>query len=154
MQSTSSHLPDLEGRAEIEQLVNAFYDRVRGDDLLGFIFNEVAHTDWAAHLPKMYSFWEQVIFRTGGYTGNPLAVHARLVPLTAMGKPQFDRWLQIFQSTVDSLFSGPNAEHIKNCAADMAQVIHRRINPDADHSAHPVGLTPEQRARYAAAGQS
>ncbi|MES2506177.1 MAG: group III truncated hemoglobin [Verrucomicrobiota bacterium] len=154
MRSTSSHLPGLEGRAEIEQLVNAFYDRVRGDELLGFIFNEVAHTDWAAHLPKMYAFWEQVIFRTGGYTGNPLAVHARLVPLTAMGRPQFDRWLQIFQSTVDSLFSGPNADHIKSCAADMAQVIHRRINPDADHSASPVGLTPEQRARYAAASRS
>ena len=70
---------DIAGRAEIETLVNTFYERVRGDDLLGFIFNDVAQTNWAAHLPKMYAFWETVLFRSGGYTGNPLAAHAKLV---------------------------------------------------------------------------
>lgn len=141
---------DIEGRNEIEALVNAFYERVRADDMLGFIFDEVAGTDWAAHLPKMHAFWEMVLFRKGGYTGNPLAAHARLAPLTAMGRPQFDRWLQIFCTTVDSLFTGPNAEHIKRCGADMANVIHSRINNIADPRADPANLTPEQRARYAA----
>ncbi|HEY1083099.1 MAG TPA: group III truncated hemoglobin [Prosthecobacter sp.] len=121
-------LTDIESRAEIEMLVNAFYQRVRSDDLLGFIFEEVAHTDWNAHLPRMYAFWETVLFRTGGFSGNPLAVHARLVPLTEMGQSQFERWLEIFCSTVDSLFAGERAEHIKNCARDMANVIHSRIN--------------------------
>ncbi len=142
--------PDLEGRAGIEKLVNAFYERVRADDLLGFIFDEVAGVDWDAHLPKMYAFWETVLFRSGGYTGNPLAAHAKLVPLTAMGRPQFDRWLDLFRTTVDELFSGENAEHIKNCAADMANVIHSKINHIPDPRADPANLTPEQRARYAA----
>jgi hemoglobin len=131
-------------------LVNAFYDRVRTDDLLGFIFDRIAGTDWSGHLPKMYAFWETVLFRSGGYTGNPLAAHARLVPLTTMGRAQFDRWLEVFKSTVDHHFAGPNAEHIKNCAADMANVIYSRINSVPDPRFDPAKLTPEQRARYAA----
>lgn len=151
---TPSPLGDLAGRAEIEILVNAFYDQVRSDDLLGPIFDQVARVDWSAHLPKMYAFWETVLFRSGGYTGNPLAAHARLTPLTAMGRPQFDRWLELFQATVDRLFAGPNADHIKNCAADMAQVIHARINGIQDPRADPARLTPEQRERYARYRQS
>ena len=41
---------DITGRADIEQLVNTFYDKIRKDDLLGFIFNDVAKTDWACLL--------------------------------------------------------------------------------------------------------
>lgn len=141
--------PDIQGRAEIETLVNTFYDRVRGDELLGFIFDKVAQTNWTTHLPKMYAFWETVLFRSGGYTGNPLAAHAKLVPQTAMGREQFDRWLMLFRATVDDLFAGENAEHIKNCAADMANVIHARINQVADPRFDPANLTPEQRERYA-----
>ena len=140
---------DLTGRADIEGLVDTFYDKIRADDLLGFIFNDVAKTNWAAHLPKMYAFWETVIFRTGGYTGSPLAAHARLVPLTTMGRPQFERWLAVFKETVDELFEGDKAEHIKSCAADMENVIHARINNVEQERYDYSKLTPEQRARYA-----
>ena len=141
--------PDISGRAEIETLVNAFYGRVRSDDVLGFIFDKVAKTHWETHLPTMHAFWETVLFRSGGYTGNPLAAHAKLVPLTAMGRAQFDRWLTLFRSTVDDLFEGENALHIKRCAEDMANVIHARINHVPDTSFDPANLTPEQRERYA-----
>jgi hemoglobin len=141
--------PDITGRADIERLVNIFYEKIRKDDLLGFIFNDVAKTDWGTHLPKMYAFWETMLFRNSGYVGNPLAAHARLVPLTAMGRPQFDRWLAVFTATVDELFAGENAEHIKNAAADMANVIHAKINGVAQAPYDYSKLTPEQRARYA-----
>lgn len=140
---------DIVGRAEIETLVNAFYERVRADDTLGFIFDKVAQTNWTMHLPKMYAFWETVLFRTGGFTGNPLAAHAKLVPLTDMGRDKFDRWLQLFRGTVDDLFAGERADHIKNCAADMANVIYSRINQVPDPRFDPANLTPEQRERYA-----
>lgn len=141
--------PDLAGRADIELLVNTFYEKVRGDELLGFIFADVARVDWAAHLPKMYAFWETMIFRSGNFTGNPLAAHARLVPLTAMGRPQFDRWLELFTATVDGLFAGEKAEHIKSAASDMANVIHAKINGVEQERYDYSKLTPEQRARYA-----
>ena len=140
--------PALAGRAEIEQLVNEFYQRVRRDELLGFIFEDVAKTDWVTHLPKMYAFWETVIFGTGGFSGNPLAAHAKLTPMTAMGREQFDRWLLLFHGTVDDLFSGEKAEHIKRAAGDMANVIYSRINHVPDPRFDPANLTAEQRERY------
>lgn len=148
-QPSTAERPDLTGRADIEILVNKFYDKIRGDEVLGFIFNDVAKTDWAAHLPKMYAFWETMIFRSASYVGNPLAAHARLVPLTAMGRPQFDRWLAVFTATVDELFAGEKAEHIKSAAADMANVIYARINGVEQERYDYSKLTPEQRARYA-----
>lgn len=140
---------DLEGRPEIEKLVNRFYDRVRVDSVLGFIFDKIAQTNWETHLPKMYAFWETVMFRSGGFVGNPLVAHAKLVPLTDMGRDKFDHWLMLFRSTVDELFTGPNAEHIKSCAADMANVIFSKINNVPDPRFDPANLTPEQRERYA-----
>lgn len=126
MESTQKR--DITGRADIETLVNSFYHTVLNDALLGFIFTDIARTQWDEHLPKMYAFWETVLFRSGGYKGNPLSAHMQLTPLTTMGREQFDRWLCIFKSTVDSHFIGENAEHIKHCAADMANVIHSKIN--------------------------
>jgi len=140
---------DIQGRAEIEMLVNTFYDRVRVDEVLGFIFDKVAQTNWQTHLPKMYSFWETVLFRSGGYTGNPIAAHAKLLPQTEMGRIQFDHWLLLFRTTVDDLFVGEKTEHIKNCAADMANVIYSKINAAPDPRFDPANLTTEQRERYA-----
>jgi hemoglobin len=140
---------DIEGRADIERLINAFYEQVRRDEVLGFIFDEVAQTNWESHLPKMYAFWETVLFGTGSYQGNPLAAHAKLVPKTAMGREQFDRWLAVFKATVDELFAGEKAGHIKRAAEDMANVIYSRINQVPDPRFDPATLTPEQKARYA-----
>ena len=150
MMSNDSAVPllDLAGRADIERLVNAFYSKVQRDDLLGFIFTDIAKTDWNAHLPKMYAFWETMLFRSGSYTGNPLAAHARLTAFTSMGREQFGRWLALFTASVDELFAGEKAEHIKRAAEDMANVIHARINNVPDARFDPANLSPEQRARY------
>ena len=40
----------------IEQLVRAFYARVRADDVLGPIF-EARIRDWEPHLAQMFAFW-------------------------------------------------------------------------------------------------
>ena len=58
--------------------------------------------------------------------------------------------MNLFRGTVDDLFAGEHADHIKNCAADMANVIHAKINAIPDPCADPARLTEEQRARYAA----
>lgn len=139
---------DLEDRSDIERLVNTFYGRVRGDAVIGFIFDQVAQVDWETHLPKMYAFWERVLFGTGNFRGNPLAAHAALVSRTEMGRPQFDRWLSLFLETIDELFVGERASHLKRSAEDMANVIYSKINGVPDPRFDPANLTPEQRERY------
>ncbi|MDB2673395.1 hypothetical protein N9Y81_00425 [Akkermansiaceae bacterium] len=48
-----STLPDLPDRKGIESLVNCFYDTVRQDETLGFIFDEVAQVNWELHFQNV-----------------------------------------------------------------------------------------------------
>lgn len=118
---------DIASRDDIEQLVNAFYGRVRADTILGPIFDDVAHTDWDAHLPKMYDFWETVLFGTSAFQGNPLAVHLALAARTPLGAREFGRWLRLFHESVDTLFSGPRAGDAKVRASRIAAVMQHHL---------------------------
>ncbi len=148
LKSSSAGLPDITGRDDLVRLVDAFYAKVRADQELGHVFDGVAKVNWERHLPKLYDFWDTVLFRAGAFRGNPIAAHANLIPLTNMGWPLFERWLEIFQATVDERFSGERAGHIVRCAEDMAGVIYSRIHGVPDPRFDPARLTPEQRARY------
>lgn len=141
-------LPDILGRPDIVKLVDAFYGKVRADAPLGHVFDGVAKVDWETHLPKLYAFWETVLFRAGTFRGNPLAAHLKLVEQTDMGWPLFERWLELFRETVTGNFAGENAGHIIRCAEDMARVIHSKIHAIPGSLHDPANLTPEQRARH------
>lgn len=128
----NSAMTDMASRADIERLVNDFYERVRGDGLLGPIFDDVAHTDWVRHLPKMYDFWEGVLFGVAGFRGNPLAVHRELAGRVALGEREFGRWLDLFHDSVDTLFRGPCADGAKTRALRIASVMQHHISSDSN----------------------
>ena len=130
--------PDLTDRRDIVRLVDAFYDRVRADAILGPIFDGVARVDWDQHLPKMYDFWESVLFGKVRFKGNPLIVHrdlARQAPLTPR---EFGRWLQLFHASVDELFAGPGADGAKVRASRIAEVMRHHIDADRGDSLPPA----------------
>ena len=132
VKTIDASLPDITSRHEIVRLVDRFYTRVRADEILGPIFDDVATVDWAAHLPKMYAFWEQVLFGTAGFKGNPLAVHRALARLTPLGDREFDRWIALFTDTVDDLFVGPGADEVKLRAARIRAVMQYNVNQPGD----------------------
>lgn len=55
----------------IERLARRFYERVRGDALLGPVFEERI-ADWEPHLARMYAFWSSVALMSGRYHGSPM----------------------------------------------------------------------------------
>jgi len=118
---------DITDRKDIELLVDKFYERVRMDDTIGPIFNEVARVDWNKHLPVMYSFWENIIFQTGDYAGNPMSAHFKLHKMHPLEKPHFERWKSIFLETTDELFQGDHAELAKQRALSIATVMEIKI---------------------------
>lgn len=118
---------DIENRSDIELLINSFYDKVKRDDVIGFIFNDVAKVNWEQHLPVMYDFWENIIFLTGNYTGNPMTVHMHLNQITPFKKEHFERWLKLFISTVDELFAGKKAMLAKERAQSIATIMQAKI---------------------------
>ncbi|PSK94742.1 group III truncated hemoglobin [Taibaiella chishuiensis] len=120
---------DIRNREDIELLVNEFYTAIRGDELLGPIFNGVIGDRWSYHLEKMYSFWETVLLGNHTYSGAPFMPHARL-PLE---QRHFDRWLQLFDQTADRHFEGDIADDAKARAAKMAVMFLAKINYLKEH---------------------
>jgi len=120
--------PDIKSRANIITLVDLFYSKVEKDSLIGPIFTNVAQVDWKHHLPKMYDFWESILFGKATYKGNPMLVHFSLKEKTQMQAKQFDTWKTIFFETVDELFKGTNAELIKQKAQSIADLMAFKLN--------------------------
>lgn len=118
---------DITTRADIERLVDTFYGRVRADEVLAPIFDDVAHTDWARHLPKMYDFWETVLFGAPAYRGQPIGIHVELATRVSIGQREFGRWLALFVATVDAAFLGLQADEAKRRAARIANVMQHHI---------------------------
>lgn len=118
---------DIKGRADVEHLVNTFYDKVKQDDVIGFIFNDVADVVWERHLPVMYDFWESIIFLTNKYIGNPMVVHTNLNERVRFTREHFQRWVALFTATVDELFEGKKANIVKEKAISIAAIMETKI---------------------------
>jgi len=118
---------DIDTIADIELLVNTFYDKVKESPVIGYIFNDVVKVNWEMHLPVMYRFWENVIFYTGGYTGNPLMIHKHLNKMFPLTKEHFGEWNKLFLTTVDELFEGDKANLAKQRALSISTVMQLEI---------------------------
>lgn len=113
---------DIENLDHIKILVDNFYNKVQRDQLLGGIFNG-AIKDWPHHLAKMYRFWQTVLLEEHTYNGSPFPPHAQL----PVGKQHFDRWLVLFQETINEHFTGPKAKEAFWRAGKMAEMFQYKI---------------------------
>lgn len=118
---------DIRNRKDIERLINRFYDKIKTDTVIGFIFTDIAKVHWEQHLPVMYDFWENAIFHTGNYAGNPLESHKKLHHLFPLTPAHFDHWNKLFADTVDAHFEGTNARLLKQKALSIATVMKIKI---------------------------
>lgn len=113
--------PELEARARaiiekgFEDGIERFYEKVRGDDLIGPVFARVVH-DWAAHKQTMVDFWSRAVLGTQRYGGMPLPPHVRL-GLTAA---HFERWLALWKEACRETMPEPLADHVSAIATNMS----------------------------------
>jgi len=114
---------DIRNREDIQLMVHTFYDNLQQDKELDYLFNEVAKVHWESHMPKMYDFWETILFHKPVFKGNPMKVHMDLDNKSKLKKEHFDTWLVIFKKTIDDLFVGDVAEMAKQRAASVAMSI-------------------------------
>lgn len=135
-------MADIRDRDDILVLVRTFYETAFQDPLIGRIFTEVAHMDLAHHLPIMGDFWESVLFQTGGYRRDALALHAAVHTKHALTAEHFDRWLTLWTATVDRLHEGPVAERAKEQAARIALSLQRRLQGGTGSLLDTIGLRP------------
>jgi len=108
--------------------VDSFYKRVLQDEVIGFMFTDIAKINMTKHMPKMYDFWETTLFHKAIYKGNPMTVHLHLNTKEALKKQHFDRWLLLFNETVNKLFVGNKAELAKTRALSIATIMQVKIH--------------------------
>lgn len=114
---------EIEDRQDVILLVNKFYQRVRQDELIGPIFNEKIGKHWAEHLQTMYDFWESRLFDKDTYEGRPLMKHKPL----PIGKPHFDRWLKLWNETIDDYFVGDVADLARSKAESIGRFFQEKL---------------------------
>lgn len=127
-------LQDIHTLQDIQLLVNTFYTNVRNDITIGPIFNKRIAERWPEHLEKMYRFWQTVLLGDHTYFGSPFPPHATL-PISA---EHFDVWLQLFTTTVDTLYAGKVADEAKWRAAKMATMFISKLNYYRNNTAQPL----------------
>ncbi len=130
---TVAQLTDIENEADVRLFVDAFYAKVRSDAILGIIFDTMARVDWDDHLPIMYQFWQTILLHQEGYRGNPIEAHVQLDAAmrfeygVGLAAEDFDRWLYLFEETVDQMFAGSRAEMAKRGATRMGRHIQKAL---------------------------
>lgn len=118
-------MKDIETMEDIKLLVDSFYTKVGKDELLAPIFeSKLEGGNWQPHLEKMYSFWQTVLFHEISYKGSPYMKHHPL----PINPSHFERWLQLFNETIDSLFQGALADDAKRRVESMAQLFMAKMD--------------------------
>lgn len=117
----------IDSREQVEFLVDKFYNEVRQDDLLNPVFEKIIGDRWDHHLDKMYQFWETILFDTIGYKGSPVRKHLELDDTTPLHQDLFNRWILLWEKTVDKHFTGDRALEAKKRAQYMAMLMNYKI---------------------------
>ena len=102
-------MKELQSREDVELMIDTFYSKVVKDDTINFFFSDIAKINWEKHLPRMYAFWESILFGKMTYKGNPMTVHFAINHIKPMEKQHFDRWLKLWRESIEENFVGENA---------------------------------------------
>lgn len=114
---------DIAAESDVKLFIDAFYEKVKADATIGYIFNDIAEIEWEAHMPKIYLFWESILLGKPGFQGDVMGVHIRLNKKEKLTAQHFDRWINLFTETVSEMYTG----NVANEAISRANTIRRTM---------------------------
>ena len=117
----------IANRDDIRLLVESFYEKVKQDDLIGEIFNNVLYFKWDTHIPIMIDFWESALLEGTKYKGNTMRKHIELDQKHSLKPLHFERWKKLFFETLDEHFAGPKVDEAKNKVELMGALMQHKI---------------------------
>lgn len=118
---------DIQNRTDIETLIDQFYGIVIKDEVIGYIFTDVFKVNWELHLPIMYGFWETVLLDNMTYKGNPILKHIDVNQKEKLLPVHFERWIKLWEKTINHNFKGEKAEEAKKRAKMMSELMMFKI---------------------------
>ena len=116
-------MKDISSRADVDLLVRSFYTKVRKNETLGYIFDDIIKIDWDHHIPILVDFWETILLDTNSYQRNAMAEHFKVNQQIKLEPLHFNTWLSLFDATVDEHFKGIKADLAKKRAHSIAQIM-------------------------------
>ena len=117
----------------IKTCVSEFYGKARQDPLLGPIFNKTV-VDWDVHLRVIANFWSKVLLQTDRYNGSPFVLHMNL----PIEPEHFERWLALFEETVEATLPVEYATKALAKARHMGESFKVGIFPFVDSHGKPA----------------
>lgn len=120
-------MADIQTRIDVEKLVDAFYKQVLSDELIGPFFTDVVVLDWDVHIPIMYDFWESMLLDSGAYKRNAMLKHIALDEKKKLEDVHFDRWVSLWEHTVNDHFAGKRAALAITKARQIGALIQHKL---------------------------
>ncbi|MCC5951472.1 MAG: group III truncated hemoglobin [Acidimicrobiia bacterium] len=123
---------DLDDRDEIAEFVRRFYRDIAQDTRFHHYFDTLAHVDWHAHTAELTDFWSGVLI--GGpheSADEVIEAHRWLHDAEPFDEALFDRWLEIFDTTLDGGWHGPNTEIARRRGHGLAWAMAKRLTGQA-----------------------
>ena len=114
---------DISTRNDIEKLIIQFYEKVKPDPTIGFIFTKLVPINWDHHIPVIVDFWETILLDNPVYKKNAMEAHYDLNKMIPLQKMHFETWLSLFTATVDEFYEGKIATLAKTRANSIAAVM-------------------------------
>lgn len=123
---------DISNRADIEQLIRAFYQKLQADDLIGFIFNDIIKLDLETHIPVICDFWESVLLQHPLYTGNVMHKHIDLDKKVKLLPEHFDRWEALFLKEIKQSHEGEVCDELIKRVTQMIPFMKFKVESSRD----------------------
>jgi len=119
---------DIESREDIFNIVSHFYTKIRKEEILGPIFNQVIK-NWDEHLKRLTDFWQTNLLFVANYKGNPIKVHQQVDVIFGgnITEKHFGIWLNLWFATIDELHTGEKAETAKRRARKMSTHLYIKM---------------------------
>jgi len=131
---------DLADRDDIALVLTDFYTNAFTDPIVGFMFTDIARADLQEHIQLITNFWASILFKEGSYHGNAMQKHVDLNDKVPLKSGHFTRWLYLFEKSLDSQFSGDNAELMKKRARMIAESISDSLSRRRGESSRGVDM--------------
>lgn len=123
---------DLDNREEIAEFVIRFYREIAQDGRFHLYFDTLAHVDWHAHTLDLTDFWVGLLL---GEPHDPaddvVEAHRWLHDAEPFDTALFDRWLEIFDTTLDEGWSGPFTNTARRRGHGIAWAMGKRLTGHA-----------------------
>ncbi|MCB9174844.1 MAG: group III truncated hemoglobin [Flavobacteriales bacterium] len=118
---------DIETKEDLACLMEAFYSKMLKDEIVGYIFTDVAKLDLKKHLPSLTNFWENMLLNANGYKKDVMGIHLNLNKQENLKSEHFERWLLLLSETVNEQFYGETANKMLKNAQNIAKMMQIKL---------------------------